>query len=238
MSSSDSVQNIANRLLNNLTVEEKERLSPHLRPVTLPVGEVVFRADEPIRRVYFPDSGVVSVVTTSESGQSIEIGMVGYEGVAGIAVVLGDAVAHNRRAVVQVESTGMMVEADIVRREFKRCGQFQEVLLRYAQAYLTQVSQSVFCQSYHRIDKRLARWLLECQRRTKSGEFHLTHDYVSEVLGIRRAGVTNALNELAGKGIIDHSRGFIKILDREGLEAVACECVEIIRAEFDRLFGV
>ncbi|HYG83050.1 MAG TPA: Crp/Fnr family transcriptional regulator, partial [Pyrinomonadaceae bacterium] len=141
-------------------------------------------------------------------------------------------------AVVQVESTGMMMESDLVRQEFQRCGQFQEVLLRYTQARLTQVSQSVFCQGYHRIDKRLARWLLECQWRTSSGEFNLTHDYISEVLGIRRAGVTNALGELKEKGVIDHSRGFIKIIDQEGLEASACECFEVIRAEFDRLFSV
>jgi CRP-like cAMP-binding protein len=238
MSSPDAAHNTVNRLLNSLTREERERLSPHLRPVTLSVGEVVFRADEPIQRVYFPDSGVVSIVTTSRAGESIEIGMVGYEGVAGLAVFLGDGIAHNRSAVVQVESGSMMMESDVVRQEFKRSGQFHGVLLRYTQARLTQVSQSVFCQSYHRIDKRLARWLLECQWRTRSGEFNLTQDYLSEVLGIRRPGVTVALGRLKGKGVIDQSRGFIKILDQEGLESSACECFEIIRAEFERLFSI
>jgi len=237
MSFPDPAQDTENRLLNSLTAEERERLSPHLRPVTLPVGEVVYHADELIRRVYFPADGIVSVVTTSRSGESIEIAMVGREGAAGLPVVLGDGVAHNRRAVVQVESTGIMMERDAAREEFKRCGRFQEVLLRYAQAYLTQISQSVFCQRYHVSDVRLARWLVECQQRTKSSEFHLTHDYISEVLGIRRAGVTTALKDLSGKGFIKHSRGLIKILDQEGLEAFACECVEIIRAEFDRLFS-
>jgi len=237
MSSPDSVQNTENRLLNSLTAEERGRLSPHLRPVALPVGEIVFHPDEVIRRVYFPDGGVVSITTTSETGQSMEVGMVGYEGVAGLAAVLGDGVSHNRRAVVQVESTGVMMERDAVREEFGRGGRFQEVLLRYAQAYLTQVSQSVFCQNYHRSDVRLARWLLECQQRVRAGEFHLTHEYISELLGFRRAGVTNALKGLNEEGIIDHSRGFIRILNQEGLEASACECVGIIRAEFGRLFG-
>jgi len=236
MSPPDSALNTENRLLNSLTVEERERLSPHLRPVTLPVGEIIFHPDETTRRVYFPDGGIVSIVTTSESGQSIEIGMVGREGMAGL-VVLGDAVANNRRAVVQVESTGLMMGADAAREEFERCGRFQEVLLRYVQAYLTQVSQSVFCQRYHRIDERLARWLLECQWRTNSGEFNITHEYISEVLGIRRAGVTDALGGLNKGGIIDHSRGFIKILDQESLRADACECFGIIKAEFERLFG-
>jgi CRP-like cAMP-binding protein len=163
--------------------------------------------------------------------------MVGYEGAAGLSVILGDGLPHNRRAVVQVAGGGWMIEADALRRAFKRGGRFQEVLLRYAQAYLTLVSQSVFCQAFHHMDGRLARWLIECQYRTKSDELSLTHEYISHIIGVRRAGVTEVLARLRERGVIAHARGRVTIVDREGLAAAACECSAIIRSEFDRLFG-
>ena len=193
--------------------------------------------DEPIERVCFPDAGIVSIVTVSAGGESVEIGMVGYEGVAGLPAVLGDGVAHNRRAVVQVAGRGRMVKADALRREFKRGGPFQDVLLRYAQAYFTLVAQSVFCQAFHNINERLARWLVECRFRTKSNELRLTQEYIAEIIGIRRAGVTEAVGRLTNSGVIGHTRGAITVVDQEVLEAAACECRDIIRAEFERLFG-
>ncbi len=226
-----------NILLDSLEGEERNRLSPHLKPVTLPQGANVFDPDEVIHRVYFPTSGLVSITTTSKSGERVEVGMVGHEGVTGIVAALGDGVAHNRRAVVQLESSGLMLDAELLRRELKQGGTLQEVMLRYAQAYITLVSQSVFCQCFHHIEERLARWLLECRFRTKADEFRLTQEYVAEVLGIRRASVSGALAALKDKGLIIPSRGAIRILDQEELEAFACECYGIIRAEFERLFG-
>jgi CRP-like cAMP-binding protein len=226
-----------NRLLSLLTYEERARLSPSLEQVTLNQGDLLFDIDEPIEQVYFPDSGIISVVSSSEGGESVEIGMVGYEGVAGLFIILGDGVSHNRRAVVQVAGGGRRIKAAALRREFRRGGQFQDVLLRYAQAYLTVVSQSVFCQAFHNMDERLARWLLECRFRTKSDELSLTHEYIAEIIGVRRAGVTEAVGRLTDSGVITHTRGTIIVVDREGLEASACECHGIIRAEFDRLFG-
>jgi CRP-like cAMP-binding protein len=226
-----------NRLLSLLTDEERERLSPSLERVMLEQGDVIFRMDEPIERVCFPNSGIISVVSMSEGGESVEIAMVGYEGVAGLPVVLGDGVPHNRRAVVQVAGSGMMIKADALRREFKRGGQFQDVLLRYAQAYFALVSQSVFCQAFHNIEERLARWLVECQFRTKSDEVSLTQEYIAEVIGVRRAGVTEAVGRLSDREVIAHTRGALTVIDQEGLEATACECPRIIRSEFDRLFG-
>jgi CRP-like cAMP-binding protein len=225
-----------NRLLALLTDEERERLSPSLEPVTLPQGRVIFRMDEPIERVCFPDSGIVSVVSMSESGESVEIGMVGREGAAGISAVLGNGLPRNQRAVVQVTGGGRMIKADALRREFGRGGRFQDVLLRYAQAYLTLVSQSVFCQAFHHLDARLARWLVECRFRTESNELPLTHEYIAEIIGVRRAGVTEALGRLRDRGVIAHTRGVITIVNQEGLKAAACECPGIIRSEFDRLF--
>lgn len=236
MSESNS-RTTENRLLSLLTDEERERLSPSLEQFTLRQGDVIFHMDEPVERVCFPDSGIVSVVAVSEHGESVEIGMLGYEGVAGLQAVLGDGVPHNRRAVVQVSGGGRMIKADALRGEFKRGGRFQEVLLRYAQAYFTLVSQSVFCQAFHNIEERLARWLVECQFRTKSNELSLTQEYIAEIIGVRRAGVTEAVGHLTTRGLIAHSRGAITIVDQEGLEAAACGCRGIIRSEFDRLFG-
>lgn len=226
-----------NTLLSMLTDEERERLSPSLEEVTLRQGDVIFHMGELIERVCFPDSGIVSIVSISEGGESVEIGMVGYEGVAGLSAVLGDGVPHNLRAVVQVAGGGRVMKADALRREFRWGGRFQDVLLRYAQAYLTLVSQSVFCQAFHNLEARLARWLVECQFRTKSNELHLTQEYIAEIIGVRRAGVSVALGQLTDKGVITHARGTITIIDREGLKAAACECSSIIRSEFDRLFG-
>ncbi len=225
-----------NRLLDSLKDKDREKLFRHLQAVTLIKGETIYHQDEPIQSVYFPSSGLVSVITTAQSGESVEVGMVGYEGLTGIAAILGDGIAHNRCAVVQIESNGMMIKAETLRQEMKESKQLQEVLLRYAQAYLTFVSQSAFCQCFHHIEERLARWLLECQFRVKSDEFHMTHEYIAQLIGVRRAGLTEAMVSLKEKGVITHHRGTVKITDNEKLEALACECCRIIRTEFERLF--
>lgn len=226
-----------NRLLALLTEEERERLSPEILSVNLNRGDVIFHAEETIERVCFPDGGMVSVVSISEAGESVEIGMVGYEGAVGLSVVLGDGHPRNRRAVVQMAGAGRMISTHTLRQEFKRCGRFQDVMLRYAQAYLTVVTQSVFCQAFHKLDERLARWLIECRFRANSDELHLTQEYLAEMIGVRRAGVTEAVGRLEAKGAITRRRGALTIIDKEGLEDSACECCQIIRSEFDRLFG-
>lgn len=150
--------------------------------------------------------------------------MVGYEGVSGLSVVLGDGYPRNRRSVVQLEGAGRMISTLALRAEFKRCGRFQEVLLRYSQAYLTVVTQSVFCQAFHSLDERLARWLVESRMRVRSDELHLTQEYLAEMIGVRRAGVSEAIGRLEAKGVIAPRRGVVMITDREGLERTACEC--------------
>lgn len=226
-----------NRLLSLISDEERQRLLPDLRHLTLEQGRVSFHEDEPLREVVFPYSGVISVVSTSSEGQSVEVGMVGYEGVSGLSVVLGDGKSINRRGVVQVAGGGWALSADALRREFERCGRFQQVLLLYTQAYLTVVTQSVFCQTYHGLGERLARWLIECRFRTKSDHLRLTHEYISEMLGVRRAGVSEAVAKLEQTGLIRHARGEVTILNRAGLAAAACECCRAIHAEFERLFS-
>jgi CRP-like cAMP-binding protein len=226
-----------NKLLALLPDEERARLLPFLEFAVLKHGEVIYEPDEPIRQVCFPQSGIISIVAPSENGASVEVAMVGTEGVTGIAALWGDGLAQNSRAVVQVEATGMLIRADALRREFYRGGRLQELLLRYAQTYLTQITQSVLCQCFHHIEERLARWLLECQFRTNSNELHLTQEYIAQMIGVRRAGVSGAVSQLKERGLIEHSRGTVWIIDQDGLEASACECFEVIRAEFTRLFG-
>jgi CRP-like cAMP-binding protein len=226
-----------NKLLALLPDEERARLQPFLEFAALAHGEVIFEPDEPLRRVCFPLSGIVSIVAPSENGGSVEVAMVGAEGVTGIPTLLGDGLSQNNRAVVQVDATGLLIRADVLRREFYRGGQLQELLLRYAQTYLTQITQSVLCQCFHHLEERLARWLLECQFRTNSNELHLTQEYISQMIGVRRAGVSGAAARLKERGCIEHTRGTVWIIDQEGLEASACECFQVIRAEFTRLFG-
>ena len=227
----------SNRLLALLTEEEWAGLAPHLRRVPLRQGQVVFEAGETTRRVCFPESGVVSVVCISAEGLSVEIGTVGREGLAGLSVVLGDGEPANRRAVVQVGGEGLVLDADVLRAEMERCANFRRVLLRYAQAYLTFVAQSAYCQAFHRLDERLARWLIECRHRADSDELRLTQEYAAQVIGVRRAGVTEAMGRLRDVGALAHRRGVITVLDPERLERAACECWRVIRAEFNRLLG-
>jgi CRP-like cAMP-binding protein len=226
-----------NKLLALLPDEERARLLPYLEFATLAHGEVIFEPDEPLRQAFFPQSGIVSIVAPSESGVSVEVAMVGAEGLTGIQELLGDGIPLNRRGVVQVAATGMLIRADVLRREFSRSNRLQELLLRYAQTYCTQITQSVLCQCFHHLEERLARWLLECRLRTNSNELHLTQEYIAQMIGVRRAGVSGAVSRLKEHGLIEHTRGTVWIMDQAGLEAAACECFQIIRAEFARLFG-
>lgn len=226
-----------NKLLALLPDEESARLLPFLEFAVLTHGEVIFEPDEPIRRLCFPLSGIISIVAPSENGTSVEVAMVGAEGVTGMAALWGDGLSQNSRAVVQVDATAMLIRADVLRGEFYRGGRLQELLLRYAQTYLTQVTQSVLCQCFHHIEERLARWLLECQFRTNSNELRLTQEYIAQMIGVRRAGVSSAVSQLKERGLIEHARGTVWIIDQAGLEASACECFQVIRAEFTRLFG-
>lgn len=226
-----------NKLLALLPDEERARLLPFLEFAVLAHGEVIFEPDEPIQQVCFPSSGIVSIVAPSESGASVEVAMVGAEGAAGIAAILGDGLSQNSRAVVQVDATGMLIRTDALRQEFYRGGRLQELLMRYAQTYLAQITQSVLCQCFHHIEERLARWLLECQFRTNSNELHLTQEYIAQMIGVRRAGVSGAVSQLKERGLIEHTRGTVWIIDQDGMEASACECFQVIRSEFSRLFG-
>lgn len=225
-----------NRILNALTGSEYEGLRPRLEPINLCVGEVLYRPDEPITHVYFPNRGTVSIVSVFEDGGSVEVGMVGNEGMFGVCVFLG-SVSTPLEAVVQLPGEGLRMRADVLKQEFHKGGQFQDLLLRYTQAFITQIAQNAACNRAHHIDGRLARWLLMCQDRTLSKDLELTQEFIAQMLGTRRAGVSEAAGQLQGAGLISYKRGRITILDRSGLEATSCECYPTVKKEFKRLIG-
>ncbi|HEX8143377.1 MAG TPA: Crp/Fnr family transcriptional regulator [Pyrinomonadaceae bacterium] len=228
---------IGNRILNQLAPEEYERLSPHLEPVTLSLGDVLYYPQDPVSHVYFPNSATVSVVATFADGGGVEVGLVGNEGVFGINVVLG-SVTTPHEAMVQLPGDGVRASSDVLQRQFKEGGQLQDLLLRYTQAFIVQISQTAACNKVHPLDGRLARWLLMTCDRAPGRELELTHEFMAVMLGTRRAGVTEAAGKLQDTGLIRYRRGHVTVLDRQGLEAVSCECYPIVKKEFERLLGV
>jgi CRP-like cAMP-binding protein len=234
--SSATESSIQNRLLAALPSEEYDRLLKHLTPVSLPLGETLYQPAEKISYVYFVNTGVVSLVATLKDGGSVEVGIVGNEGMVGFSIVLGDDLSPNH-AIVQIADGAMRMEVAALREEVKRDGQLLALLLRSTLLMMKQVSQTAVCNGSHAVGQRLARWLLMCHDRVLGDELKLTQEFISQMLGIRRAGVSEAAVLLQGDGLIKYSRGHITILNRAGLEEFACECYAIVRAETERLFG-
>jgi len=226
----------SNRILNALTPSEFESLAPHLDPINLSSGDILCRPEQPVTHVYFPNRGTVSVVSMFEDGTSVEVGMVGNEGMFGVCVFLG-SVSTPLLAQVQLPGEGLRMRADALRREFRKGGQLQDLLLRYTQAFITQIAQTAACNRAHQVEGRLAKWLLMCADRAQSGELPLTHEFIATMLGTRRAGVTETACQLKEAGLITYRRGDVKIVDRAGLEAVSCECYAQAKKEFTRLIG-
>lgn len=224
-----------NRLLASLPGDEYQRLVPHLEQLPVRLSEILFAPDDVLKYVYFPETCIISLLTDLSDGYGIEVGLVGNEGMAGISVVLGTEKA-SKVATVQGAGTLLRLKASVLREETVRGGTLQARLLRYAHALMSQISQSVACNIRHPIEGRLARWLLMYHDRAGRDEFKLTHEFIANMLGIRRAGVTQVANKLKSAGFIDYYRGSIKILDRKGLEDATCECYPVVKAEFDSLY--
>jgi signal transduction histidine kinase len=225
---------VANHLLAAIPAEEVGRLHSHLERVDLTCREILHVADEPVRYVYFPDDGVITLISMMESGASVEVGVVGREGVVGLSSFLGSDTTPYQ-AVVLVAGSAQRVRADVFREEVGRGGALLAVLHRYTQALLTQAAQTSACNRLHHVEERVARCLLTIHDRVGGNGFRLTHELMANMLGVRRAGVTEAAVRLRGAGLIGYTHGSIKILDRAGLESAACECYGVIKEEFDRL---
>jgi CRP-like cAMP-binding protein len=229
--SATSLHGNGNRLLAALPAEEYERLSDSLEPVTLRLSQFLFRPDDSIDHVYFLTTSIVSLMTELEDGGGVEVGLVGREGLVGISAILGGR--ETKVATVQKTGEALRIRADVLLEEFRRGGTLQSVLLKYTHALMTQISQSVACNTRHQIPGRLARWLLMFHDRAQTDEFELTHEFLANMLGVRRAGVTEAADELQKLGLIENQRGLIKILDRKGLEQYACECYPTVKMRYD-----
>ncbi|MHC5742557.1 MAG: Crp/Fnr family transcriptional regulator [Nostoc sp.] len=223
-----------NKLLAALPTSDYERLAPHLKLVSLPTRQVIYEPREPITHVYFPQHAVISIVTIMEDGSTVEVGIVSNEGMVGIPVILGGNTTTTK-AFVQVAGAGMQMDADVFRSEFNRGGAIQKLLLRYVRAVYTELTQSCACNRLHTLEERLARWLLTVSDRLESEEFPLTQEFIAQMLGVRRSGVTVAASTLSRAGMIRYQRGQINILNRENLEATSCECYQAIQNEFARV---
>jgi CRP-like cAMP-binding protein len=225
-----------NRLLGALPKGAYERLLPDLRTVSLGLKEVLYEPDEPITYVYFPNNGVISLVTVMEDGATVEVGTVGNEGMAGLPVFLG-ADSSPGKAFSQIPGESARMRADALRRHVERGGPLVSLLHRYTQALMAEMAQSIACNRLHSLEERCARWLLMTQDRVGSDRFALTQQFLAQMLGARRPSVTVAAGMLQRAELIGYSRGKIAVLDRKGLEAVSCECYRVVRREFDRLAG-
>jgi CRP-like cAMP-binding protein len=225
-----------NRLLAALPDEVFDRLLPHLQPVSFALGGVVYESSEQMEHLYFPTTCIVSLLYTMTDGATAEMGLVGNDGVVGIALFMGGNTVPNR-AVVQVAGDAFRVHAPVIQEEFKLGGPCQMLLLRYTQALITQISQTAVCNRLHTVEQRLCRWLLLTHDRVESAELRLTQEFIANMLGGRRESVTKAARHLQAAGLIRYVRGHITILDRQGLEAASCECYQVVKTEFDRLLG-
>lgn len=226
-----------NRLLGTLPTAERVHLTRRMDEVTLSRGDVVYRAGGRMTHVYFPRTGVLSMVIDMENGSTIEVGTIGVEGLAGLPAFHG-AEASSARVYCQVPPCvcrRMPVRAFL--DEVSNSGPLRSVVHRFAQATFTMSAQTAACNRLHPVEERLARWLLMTQDRVGGPELSLTQQVLSEMLGVRRASVTTAAGVLQRAGLIRYRRGLVVVLDRVGLEDAACECYRVVRAEFERLMA-
>lgn len=223
-----------NHLLAALPAAAFERLQPHLKLVSLPLGEALSESGVVLRHVYFPTNSIVSLLYVMADGRSAEIAVVGNEGVIGISLFMGGETTPSR-AVVQSAGHAYKLAGHVLKEAFNQAGAMQHVLLRYTQALLTQMAQTAVCNRHHSLDQQLCRWLLLSLDRLTSNELVMTQELIANMLGVRREGVTEAAGKLHHAGLIHYSRGRITVTDRAGLEARTCECYAVVKKEFDRL---
>ena len=228
---------IRNRLLAALAPDDLSRLRPHLEPMALSLGKTPTKPGRPITHVLFPETGIISVLAFgSGKGRRIEAGMIGREGMVGLPVVLGaDAEVHE--TVVQADMQGWRLPSDALRRAMADSPALHGVLLRYVQSFMAQTAHTLLASTAHRMDERLARWLLMTRDRLDGDELPLTQPFLSNMLGANRPGITLAVHALAAAGLVRHVRGRITVLDRTGLEAAAGGSYGVPEAEYARLFG-
>jgi CRP-like cAMP-binding protein len=225
----------ANQLLAALPPQDYARLRPGLARVPMKLKQILWEPNQPIEAVHFPIDAVASILALTD-GHSVEVGTIGNEGLVGLPVFLG-ATSSTGRAMVQVAGEGERLDITVFRREAHKEGRLRQLMERYTQAFMSQVSQSTACNRAHSVGQRLARWLLIVRDRVRRNEFPLTHEFLGQMLGVRRATVSEAAAALQRVKLIGYHRGVITIRNGAGLERAACECYGIVRQEFERLLG-
>lgn len=227
---------IQNLLLAALPGKVFDTIEPSLKLVDLKLDEVLWEMDEKRKHVYFPTSAMICLLYETEDGDSIEVGMTGRQGLVGVVTFIGDA-RMAKRAVVMNPGQAYVMKAKDVEKYFEDIPDFQEICMLYTQTLLAQISQNVICNRLHPIDQQLCRLLLIISDNLQSTTIHMTHDRISNILGVRRESVSEAAAQLQDKGLIKYARGKIELLDRKGLLAAACECYEVVKDQYERILG-
>jgi CRP-like cAMP-binding protein len=230
------LQNSPNHFLASLSPHDSELLRPHLKSLQLRQGAVIYRPEETIEQVYFPHTGVVSLVVGLTTGQFVEAGMLGRNSAVGAAAPLDGAIALIQ-AIIQVESAGMAAETAVVKQLAKESETLRVALVRNDQSASAQTQQVAACNALHELEERLSRWLLQTRDLIRSDTLPLTQEFLSQMLGVQRTSVTLVARKLQEAGLINYRRGRIHILDVEGLQDSCCECYDAINAHFRRLIG-
>ena len=224
----------ANRLLAVLPDATYDVLLPSLESVKLALGQAVYESGGAQGHVYFPTTSIVSLLYVLADGASAEIAVTGNEGLVGIALFMGGETTPSR-AVVQSAGYGYRLRGEVLKKEFETGGALQHLVLRYTQALITQMTQTAVCNRHHAVDQQLCRWLLLSLDRLRGNELVMTQELIANMLGVRREGVTEAAGKLQAEGLIEYSRGRIRVLDRPRLELRVCECYAVVKTEYDRL---
>jgi CRP-like cAMP-binding protein len=225
-----------NRILAALPKAAYQRLMTQMERILLENGQLAYEANKPIKFVYFPLTGVFSLVTFMEDGEGVEVATIGNEGMVGLPLFLG-VDSTSGKAFTQVPGDSLRMTAAAFKQEIRRRGPLTQTLQLYTQALMVQISQGMACNGLHSIRQRCARWLLLTQDRVAAETFPLSQEFLALMLGVRRGGVNKVATELKQAGLIQYSRGMIRILKRKELEETSCECYRVIKKEFDRLLG-
>lgn len=225
---------VRNLLLGSLPDEDLARVRPHLETVRLEQRDPLFEPQAPVRHVYFPETAVISVVSRLANGAAVEVGTAGCEGMVGLTHFLAGG-ASPVVAVVQLPGVVSRMDAETFTLLANAPGALHRILLRYAEAFLSQVAQTAACNASHLVEERCARWLLMTHDRVQGDKFPLTQEFLAFMVGVRRAGVSVAMHDLQDAGVVRYSRGEVQVLDRTKLEGASCECYGAVRAQFDRL---
>ena len=226
-----------NRLLAALPEHDFAALEPKLQFVQFPLGKSLYESGDSMSHVYFPTSGIVSLLYVTENGNSAELAVVGREGMIGISLFMGGETTPNR-AVVQAACGAYRLPARDLKAKFSEGGPFQLLMLKFTQALITQLSQTAVCNLHHSVEQQLCRWLLLSLDRLPRNELQMTQELIANMLGVRRQGVTEAARKLEKRGIIKYARGLITVDDRHALESTCCECYAVVKKETDRLLPV